>query len=172
VLKGQKRGQGRTIVERMLRIDSDVIRRMLDANPQFTLTWEGCPFRVDCRKIPGGVKLTFPNDLYEQKIRLTYVDMPCGGRRAYFDTGSHGAKFQFLYYGTASRDFVSRKWARVRYLSQALLERGRRELAAGRAREILGPVGDGDVKPPRLRTARWKFLKGKLQTLQAQGVYS
>jgi hypothetical protein len=170
VLKGQKRGQGRPIVERMLRIDSDVIRRMLDANPQFTLTWEGCPFRVDCRKIPGGVKLTFPNDLYEQKIRLTYVDMPCGGRRAYFDTGSHRAKF--LYYGTASRDFVSRKWARLRYLSQALSERRRRELAAGRAREILGPVGDGDVKPPRLRTARWKFLKGKLQTLQAQGVCS
>jgi len=91
--------------------------------------------------------------------------MPCGGRRAYFDTGSHRAKF--LYYGTGSRDFVSRKWARLRYLSQALPERRRRELTARRAREILGPVGDGNVKPPRLRTARWKFLKGKLQTLQA-----
>ena|SRR2546421_11402187 len=126
---------------RMLRIDSDVIRRMLDESPHFALKWEGCPFRVDCRRIPGGVKLTFPNDLYEQRIKLSYVDMPCGGKRAYFDVGSHRAKF--LYYGAVTRDFVSRRGAGLRYLSQALPERRRRELTARRAREVLGPVGDG-----------------------------
>jgi len=160
-----KRGQGRPIMERMLRIDSDVIRRMLDESPQFALKWEGCPFRVDCRRIQGGVKLTFPNDPYEQRIKLSYVDMPCGGKRAYFDVGPYRCKH--LYYGSASRGFVSRRGANLEYLSRTLSTRRRRELAAARARDILGPVGDGEVRPPGLKTTRWKHLKSKLQTPRA-----
>jgi hypothetical protein len=157
-------GPKRSLVEHHLSLDSNVVRRLGEADPVGALRWHGSPFSVQYRydARSGSVTLVFPNDRHTQRIRLTNYAIYNGGYKTLFDLGNR--RVARLYFDGAL--FRSRHvLGPLRYRSQALHRTDEREkLRVEKILRRIGPGGDA-IKRDGLRRRHWAKLVTRLHEL-------
>jgi hypothetical protein len=157
-------GPKRSLVEHHLSLDSNVVRRLGEADPVGALRWHGSPFSVQYRydARSSSITLVFPNDRHTQRIRLSNYSTWNGGFKTLWDLGNR--RVARLYFDGAL--FRSRHvLGPLRYRSQAHRTDAREKLRVERILARIGPAGAA-VKRPGIRTKHWRKLVRRLEALQ------